>query len=79
MLEKWLLGCRSNRGRQNEIGNFINHNGQATVVRHPDDIRRHDEARYAVGNSRQVVVQRAYSFPSGSWMRPSAIAVLLPL
>jgi hypothetical protein len=43
------------------------------------NIRRHDEARYAVGNSRQVVVQRAYNFPSGSSMRPSAIAVLLPL
>jgi hypothetical protein len=35
--------------------------------------------RYAIGNSRQVVVQRAYSFPCGSSMRPSAIAVLLPL
>jgi hypothetical protein len=34
---------------------------------------------YAIGNSRQVVVQRAYSFPCGSSMRPSAIAVLLPL
>src|ERR1700737_2031479 len=29
VLVEWLLGCRSNRGRQNEFGNFINHDSQA--------------------------------------------------